>query len=258
MTTAPQGSVSPELFRPTQPRRAFDEVIKQIRQLVDSGQLKPGDRLPSERVLAEQLSVSRNSLREALRMLEISGVITLRRGTNGGAFIARPTTAAMAAHLTAGLRLADFSLENLTDAMRTMGGNALASAIPKLTADDLDELDRHIARAEALMGEEHRTERVYELTEFYRRLAQATENPILVVLMDALLDILRQVLPMLHTDGHGFAIEARKRLLNDLRRGDSAAARRELDEHLIDLHARWLRDNDPEVIVTTGLFTKEE
>lgn len=63
---------------------------------------------------------------------------------------------------------------------------------------------------------------------------------------------------MLHTDGHAFVIEARKRLLKDLRLGDGDAARRERDEHLTDLHARWLCDNDLEVIVTTGLFTKEE
>ncbi|MDI9935269.1 hypothetical protein R1X32_21825 [Rhodococcus opacus] len=163
----------------------------------------------------------------------------------------------MAAHLTAGLRLADFSLDNLTEAMRAICGNVLASAIPKLTADDLDELDRDIARAEELTGEEHRTERVDELTEFYRKVAQApTIRSSSFLWMPC----------STPAASSSHAAHRRPRLRHrgpqtpekDLRLGDGDAARRERDEHLTDLHARWLRDNDLEVIVTTGLFTKEE
>ena len=77
------------LFRPARPKRAVDQIVDQIEGLLRAGVLGPGDRLPSERVLAEQFDVSRNTVREALRILEFTGVLVLRRGSSGGAFIAR-------------------------------------------------------------------------------------------------------------------------------------------------------------------------
>ena len=75
-------------FSPARGRRAFDDIIEQIRERLKNGELKPGDRLPSERFLAEQFDVSRNTVREALRMLEIAGLIVIRKGSAGGGFIA--------------------------------------------------------------------------------------------------------------------------------------------------------------------------
>ena len=60
--------------------RVYSLVVEQIRELIESGQLKPGDKLPTERSLAEQLGVSRSSVREALSALEVLGVINSRQG----------------------------------------------------------------------------------------------------------------------------------------------------------------------------------
>ena len=65
--------------------RNFEEVTAQIRRMLVAGDLKPGDRLPAERDLAVQLGVSRNSVREAFRALEIGGLIRLQKGASGGA-----------------------------------------------------------------------------------------------------------------------------------------------------------------------------
>ena len=64
-------------FAAVAPARAADEIARQIRELVASGQIKPGDRLPSERDLAQRLHVSRNTLREALRALKPGGRLWL-------------------------------------------------------------------------------------------------------------------------------------------------------------------------------------
>ncbi|MGH2346605.1 MAG: FadR/GntR family transcriptional regulator, partial [Chloroflexota bacterium] len=66
--------------------RVYSLVVEQIRALIESGQLKAGDKLPTERGLAEQLGVSRSSVREALSALEVLGVIHSRQGL--GNFIA--------------------------------------------------------------------------------------------------------------------------------------------------------------------------
>lgn len=68
------------LFEPVRSVRLHDEVVDQIKRLIDSGEIRPGDRLPSERDLALRMDVSRNVLREALRALEARGLIITHHG----------------------------------------------------------------------------------------------------------------------------------------------------------------------------------
>ena len=75
--SAKEGQSPTPSFRPARPRRAFEEIIHQIKALIEAGALKPGDKLPSERALAAEFQVSRNTLREALRTLELGGQITV-------------------------------------------------------------------------------------------------------------------------------------------------------------------------------------
>jgi len=74
-------------FRPIRQLRVSGEVTEQLKQSILLGNFKTGDRLPSERDLAEQFQVSRVAVREALRALENSGFITTRQGVTGGAFV---------------------------------------------------------------------------------------------------------------------------------------------------------------------------
>lgn len=71
--------------------RSFDDVVEQVRSAVFDGTIGAGERLPSERELAEQFGVSRATLREALRALEASGIIEIRVGAHGGAFATEGT-----------------------------------------------------------------------------------------------------------------------------------------------------------------------
>ena len=66
-----------DIFTPLKGKRAFEEVSSQIKKLVFEGVLKPGDRLPSETELAVRFNVGRQTIREALRILELSGFITV-------------------------------------------------------------------------------------------------------------------------------------------------------------------------------------
>src|SRR3954471_9329941 len=75
-------------FVPAQRVRSFDHIVGQIRDAISSGGILPGERLPSERDLGVAFGVSRTTLREALRALEAQGVIEIRTGSRGGAFVA--------------------------------------------------------------------------------------------------------------------------------------------------------------------------
>ena len=89
------GAPAAPTFRPIHTRRAFEEICERIREQLALGVLKPGDKLPPERDLAQQLGVSRNVLREALRSLEMAGVLRLQKGVKGGAFIQEGDTSRM-------------------------------------------------------------------------------------------------------------------------------------------------------------------
>lgn len=78
------------MFSEIRPIRGFEEIAIQIQSALYAGKLKVGDRLPNERDLGEIFGVSRATLREALRLLEALGVIEVRRGASGGAFIVEP------------------------------------------------------------------------------------------------------------------------------------------------------------------------
>jgi DNA-binding FadR family transcriptional regulator len=80
------GRVGGPTFGPARRVRSFDDVVEQVRRSIVEGVIAAGDRLPSEREMAEQFGVSRATLREALRALEALGLLEIRRGAQGGAF----------------------------------------------------------------------------------------------------------------------------------------------------------------------------
>jgi GntR family transcriptional repressor for pyruvate dehydrogenase complex len=71
-------------FQPVVPQRTFEAIVLQLKDAIASGALRPGDRLPPERELAERFQASRASVREALRVLETLGIVGMRRGADNG------------------------------------------------------------------------------------------------------------------------------------------------------------------------------
>src|SRR5690349_19213105 len=80
-----------DLFRPVSVDRVSQVIVDQVKRLMREGKLANGDRLPSERDLCQRFGVSRVTVREALRVLEANGLIEIRVGARGGAFVASPT-----------------------------------------------------------------------------------------------------------------------------------------------------------------------
>src|SRR5437667_10602842 len=83
---------SVSVFTPIHQARASGEIVSQIERAIFAAELSPGDRLQSERELAEQVGVSRITVRDALRVLEARGLIRVKVGARGGAFVADPNT----------------------------------------------------------------------------------------------------------------------------------------------------------------------
>src|ERR1700732_125439 len=128
--------------------RAFEEIADQIRKELPDRRLRAGDRLPPERVLAEQFGVSRNTLREALRSLENAGLLRLQKGATGGAFVRESTGDAIVTGLRDMFHLGAIQPEHLTEARVLIEPIAVRAACDRATPEDIAALKANIASAE--------------------------------------------------------------------------------------------------------------
>src|ERR1700709_1169389 len=131
---------------PLPPRRASGEICERIREQLALGVLKPGDKLPPERDLAQQLGVSRNVLREALRTLEMAGVLRLQKGVKGGAFIQEGDTSRMNDVMRDMLSLGTISVRELSEAGVHVLDLGVRLACTNARQADLDALEANIVR----------------------------------------------------------------------------------------------------------------
>src|SRR5919205_2377874 len=125
-----------EMFSPVSAGRISGLIVDQIRLLIRDGQLAAGDRLPSERELGERFGVSRVTVREALRALEANGMVTIRVGAQGGAFVTAPTSERV------GEGISDLlTLSVVTPAQVTEARQVLELGIVPLVCERADERD---------------------------------------------------------------------------------------------------------------------
>jgi GntR family transcriptional repressor for pyruvate dehydrogenase complex len=227
-------------YSPVQTRRAFEEVAIQIREQLTKGALKPGDRLPSERELAEQFSLSRNTVREALRSLEMSGILEFRKGATGGAFVREGHSDAVVSGFSDLFRMGVIKPEDLIEARRIVGVEVTRLACQRATEADLDELERNVAESEAALEAEDVPRRVEINLAFHALVARAAKNPVLVILVDALIEVQSKLLQVLTPTSGTKVIQSRKRLLRHLRARDEDAAVREMQAHLTALQRHYL------------------
>jgi len=123
------------------PGRMSSHIVAQIQADIDAGRLKVGDRLPSERELAAQLNVSRVTLRDALRALEALGLVDIRLGARGGAFITAPSSDIIGLGLHKLLTMSSVPLRDIAEARLAVEMSTVALAIARADEDDLARLD---------------------------------------------------------------------------------------------------------------------
>ena len=220
------GSALPDLgFRPVTGKRAFEEIAEQIRASLSQQTLRVGDRLPAERQLAEQFHVSRNTLREALRSLEIAGLLELKKGATGGAFIREGGGGAAVAGLADLYHMGTIRPQHLTEARILIGTEVARLACARRTKDDLAALERNVEAAEAATAAGDVDRRAQINYEFHRLLARAAKNPVLIILTDAMMEMTRHFVESVGYMPNRYVMPSRRRLLACLQAkyGEAAA-----------------------------------
>ena len=161
---------------PVERNSVADQVAKKILDLVRTGNLKPGDQLPPERDLAQMLQVSRPSLREAMRGLQILGVVKSRQG--GGAYISSLDAADLLGPLQFLITLNAQNVHALYESRVLIDGGIARMATERLSAADIGRLQAMVVLQQNLVTDPLGF-RVSDL-EFHRTIMEATGNPFLV------------------------------------------------------------------------------
>jgi GntR family transcriptional repressor for pyruvate dehydrogenase complex len=190
------------LFQPLPAKRTFVEIANQIRNSIYSRTLKPGDKLPSERELTAQFNVGRISVREALRMLEQAGLILIKQGSGGGAYIRAADTSAISESVYDLVSRSDISLKDLTEVRLAVEKQILQCAFEKITADDLETLEKSIEELEMVIKKKTQQDIpvYFELTNFHVIIARMTRNPVFEIIQIVLMNVTVKVLNLQLTD----------------------------------------------------------
>src|ERR1700760_1338221 len=207
----------PGLFSRVSVGRISEIIVDQIRLLMRQGQLKPGDRLPPERDLCERFGVSRVTVREALRMLESSGLVEIRVGARGGAFVTAPSSDRVGEGLADLLTLSVISASDVTEVRMILE----AGIVP---------LGRQRSEAALTAGD-------YSMDmslEFHIRVAQATHNPAVVMLVESFRGPILMSLQQAHEaapEMGGLGTREHEQFIAAVRRRDAGTASKIMREH---------------------------
>lgn len=238
------------LFRQVQTGRVSEQIVDRVKDAIRRGELKVGDRLPAERQLTEQLNVSRVTVRDALRILEARGLIEIRVGAHGGAFVTAPAPKLVAEGITDMLMLSDVRAEDVTEARQVFELSLIPLACQRADDEDIADLRAICDRAEAALADG--TFEVGLSAEFHVRLSRATHNQAVELMTDALQPPLLASLHQAYTvapDLGGQGVREHREIVDAIEARDVERATAIMSEHL-ERAARRLRgtgDGDAQV-----------
>jgi DNA-binding FadR family transcriptional regulator len=233
---------NPFKFEPVQAVRISDRIQKKIRDAILAGRLKAGDRLPTEREMAEQFGVSVVTLREALRALEVFGLIEKRRGQGGGIFVSVVDGVSVKTSLGYYLSSQHLSYQHLLEVRAILEPQVIRLLANKMTDAQLRELEENVAYCEerSRVSEPGLTDSEFfdldqKSVDFHRLLARMTGNPILSLTVEYVFDFLYDAEGDVLAPDLKFIMENtrdHRTILDHLKRGEWDLAKKAMRDHL--------------------------
>jgi GntR family transcriptional regulator, transcriptional repressor for pyruvate dehydrogenase complex len=213
--------------------KLYEEVAGRIRSLIASGELGPGQALPSERKLAEQFRVGRTVIREAIRQLEVSGLVESRHG--GGNYVREVTVEHLVAPIATVLNGMVHLREELVDARLLFEPQMARAVAARATSEDLRGLEDIIRRQEERVA--NGRSGAEEDAEFHDLLARATRNTVVERIMEVIDGLLEDSQARLFrsVERSEISLEGNRRILEAVLRHDQEAAQEAMVEHLEDI-----------------------
>jgi GntR family transcriptional repressor for pyruvate dehydrogenase complex len=235
---AKSASIASFRIAPLRRQRVSETVADQLRKAIFSGRIQPGHKLQPERELAGQFETSRVALREALRALEQEGMIRIKRGSGGGAFVA--------GSLNTVVKLGQATSAHLSE-VRSMLEPEMAR-LATLRADDAD-----LKAIEAVLLAQEEELRAGSLSrkfdmEFHRLVAGACHNPVLPVVVGAVDESIRA--PILRSkltrEMRAGVVAYHRRIFDAMRSRDGDLAYSIMKDHVAAVQDHLRESEDPE------------
>lgn len=176
-------------FRPVKSGKISGRIVQQIKNAILRGTLKPRDRLPPERELVERFRASRISVREALKNLEASGLLTIKQGS--GVFVAEIDSKPISESLSSILRIKKTTINELTEARIILEPGIAMLAAERITPDEIKKLEKNVQETVEFLKSKSPA---YEKNiEFHSVLAEATHNPVIASTMNPIFYVLKEM-----------------------------------------------------------------
>jgi GntR family transcriptional repressor for pyruvate dehydrogenase complex len=221
------------MFTPVKNRKVYEVVIEQIKNMVKTGELKKGDKLPPERDLVEQLKVSRTSIREAIRALEILGLIECKQGE--GNFVRKSFQQSLLEPLSIMFMLQESTPKEVIELRRILEIETASLAAKHIKQEKLTEIYNIVDTFKNSTDEKLNTELDQE---FHFKIAEASENFLLVNVLTTVSSIIDSFISnarlriMENRDNREILIQQHEAVYRALCEHDSKSAAEEMKKHL--------------------------
>ena len=219
-------------FEVVRKNKVYEEVAKQIERLILK-KLKPGDKLPSERELAELLQVSRSSIRDAIRSLELMGLVEPRQGT--GTIVREPSAGSKISPFANALERKREQVTELLDFRKMLEPPLAARAATHASPEEVAEMEEILKRQEEKQNLGDAA--IAEDAEFHYSIALASGNSVVLKVIDTLMDLLRDTRERsLQVEGRSQkSLAGHRRILSAIKRHDAEAAKAAMRRHIEDV-----------------------
>jgi DNA-binding FadR family transcriptional regulator len=222
-------------------QKLSDVIVESVKRSIVTDALRPGDRLPTERELMESFQCSKGSAREALKALEVEGLVSTKTGPSGGAYLNEAGTEPASRTLRNYLHFQHMDGEQVYQLRKVIEVELAASVIGRLSAADFKALQDNVDFCSAPEDSEagQREQRLAEL-EFHNLLARACPNPLLSFMAQFLNDLLRDLVVLKKAykpkrkQFDAANLDYHTRLLNALQAEDESSVRQLMHEHMCD------------------------
>ncbi len=176
------------MFEPLRNERTFEVIARQLREAIYTERFKPGDKLPTERELANIFNASRAAVRSAVLNLEQSGLLQIRKGSGGGFFVREPGFEPVRDSLNELIRLGTATVSDLAEVRGVLEPEASRLAAMRAEPKDIEDMEASIANLQKRMSR-HLPRRPDDFN-FHVCVARGAKNPAIILLMRALMDII--------------------------------------------------------------------
>jgi GntR family transcriptional repressor for pyruvate dehydrogenase complex len=233
------------MFKEVRQSKVTQKIFSQIRTAILEGKLQPGDKLPSEKELVEQFQVSKQTLRESLRALEHMGLIDVRKGIGGGAFIVEVNIEIAKESLANYLYFKNLTIDNLSEFRLLIEPAAARMAAQNISNDELRALDLLNQSARQNLRMNRIRDAARDEFNFHLFIADLTKNPILILCLDFVESMLDDFKSVLKPDRAFFetVLDAHDRIYMAIKDRNAALAQAEMlahveavGDHLRELH----------------------